>query len=428
MMFPGWRHGTPLARWIVGPMFAVYAAVGVWGRIAHAQDSAHAVFRTPARMDPKAVSLLADANAAFQHASTLVAEVQLIVVRNGMSQQWLTRQDVRFQRSGYVYWRETGGWEGVPRDTAAETSVVSCTPSASLWFDARSASVAPFHDERCDVYDLDPILQSFWELPPGRLLHAGEWSAARLTDPLVRSVRYVGREPWGGVMCDVVEWVYEQAYTMPEDTLVLTTRVFIDPARYMRRMVTLDSKGNRTEERIIRVRLDTALALAGFSVTPPEGRPVTIVHPVETTSWVGRSFPHLDLSAPLVQGGTVALRDLLRKKTGVLVWFWDTDCFPCMTEMPHMEQLARAARAHGVEVVALDVIPRGLVTESQRARRYRVFHSLTMPILLSRIVATPIQQAGGDAMLLDTSGRVVYQGKYDLDKFRAAIEALATTK
>src|SRR3979409_1086824 len=81
-----------------------------------------------------------------------------------------------------------------------------------------------------------------------------------------------GGERGTGPRHDVVEWTYEQAYEMPEHAIVFTTRLFLDSARHIRRVVTPGRPPRmREDHQVVALALDEPLSASVFTWTPPAG-------------------------------------------------------------------------------------------------------------------------------------------------------------
>lgn len=250
------------------------------------------------------------------------------------------------------------------------------------------------------------IVHLFFPLPPGRQLEVGQWDIDRLHDPLVRSVTYDGVTECGGESCDVVQWVYERAYPLPSDTVVYTTRVWIGLDRTIRRMLTTSTKGFRWDEQVKALALDGPVSDAELAWKPPAGVTVNKQVPTKTIpTSVGGKLPPLTTPVTLLDGSPVTSDQLLAKKNGALVWFWNTGCGSCIAEMPHFEQMYRELHESGIAVIAVDVNPD--TAEHAHAVVYQKFYGITMPIVFGA-------QAWGDWLdhhspfaILDANGTIV---------------------
>jgi thiol-disulfide isomerase/thioredoxin len=258
--------------------------------------------------------------------------------------------------------------------------------------------------------DDNPVLHAFHAQPTGRELDIGEWDVDRLHDPLVRSVTYEGEMRWNGRRYDVVQWVYEQAWVMPADTAVYTTRVLIGDDQLVRRVSTTSSKGYHWDSRVLQLTLDAPIPDATFSWKPSAGTTVTAPKlPPPEHSEVGEAFPTFT-GGQLLNGTVVTSAQLLSGHRATLVWFWNTQCSSCDGHMPRMEQLYHELRGQNVQVVAVNVFP-VQSSEIEYARIYQRFHHITMPILFGAPAWGNWLDTTSWFAVLDEHGTVVSQNR-----------------
>jgi thiol-disulfide isomerase/thioredoxin len=86
-------------------------------------------------------------------------------------------------------------------------------------------------------------------------------------------------------------------------------------------------------------------------------------------------------------------------------------------EFPHFEQLYQELKAKGVEIVAVNTVQEDLSRVVEQARQYRRYHSAQMPILFTN--EWPLGY-----VVLDGRGKVVYDGDFQMEQIRAAIQAI----
>lgn len=377
-----------------------------------------------AELDPKALQLLEQAAGELRRANSLEAVVKVAFIDVGdTSSGWM--DTVRYLRSGYQY-QARHRWTRYDQERESYISVI--TPKSCLEY-AKSRNTI----YRCNgSYEPDVALHAFFDQPEGRHLSLAEWDLGRLTDPLVRSLVYKGREQWKGKTYNVVEWVYEQAYTMPEDTVVYSTRVFISLDGLVRKVLTTSTKGYTIDREVLDLKLDTRnsikLSEQDFNWTPPAGvseekRHLNISH----TTLVGQRFPEFSEPKQLLDDlklKSVTSKELLQDKKGLLVWFWNTGCSSCIAEMPHFEQIYREMKDRKTGVVAVDVIKD--TSEIAKAKRNLEYNRITMPVLFDADVwGMKLQRVEGPLAVLDANGTVLYDGRYDLIKIRRILEQLA---
>lgn len=384
----------------IGPA-PFFFAVSDTGRSAEARNT------TP-RIDPKAVWLLESAAAKLRNASTL----QAVTEENAYTwPQYPTRRNVRvdtirYRRSGGLYMRrQETDWDAGGSNDLIVADAQSCVRSfqeiqpdadhkpsqfmQSLLHTLQDAGVLMKTSlTHCDPtgatenFDGNWLLHAFHPQPPGRPLNIAEWDTDRLHDPLVRSVTYEGETRWNGVVYDVVQWVYEQSYVMPEMQAVYTTRVFIDADQVVRRIVTTSTKGPHWDISILSLTLNAPIADEELRWSPPANAEITEPKPLPSvTKNVGQTIPAFT-GGRLADGSTVTSAQLLSGHRATLVWFWNTGCSSCCAHMPHMEQLYEELRGQGIQMVAVNILP-FTSSELERTRTFQRFHHIAMPIVFN---------------------------------------------
>ena len=404
---------------------------------ARAQTAAPlATFRAgmPPRVDSQAVRLLTAAATALRQASSIRGDVRTVSVQGQYraSHPLISRQTVRATRNGLGWFASSdSAWNDSAHAYVASSNAVVCTPTATVRATPVITTVyTARYDDLCTrtAAEIDAVWPFFDPRAVPNLLRASTWdTTGRTMNPLVRSLTYVGRESWNGAPHDVVEWKYESSYTMPKDTLVFTQRLYIDTAMHLRRVVTSDTYGNHSDQQVLSLAVGAPVSAGDFAWTPPAGaivdsEPVPRVRE-SRQPLMGQQFPNLDRTVPFLDDSATTLRRYLAGKKGALLWFWNTSCIACMAEFPHLEQLYRAMRGRGVEVVVLDIAE----DEAKDAHLYRVFHNTTMPVVLSKVVTEPLAKAGGSFLVVDSTGTVVYRtASADYLQFWRVLDGLAS--
>jgi thiol-disulfide isomerase/thioredoxin len=90
----------------------------------------------------------------------------------------------------------------------------------------------------------------------------------------------------------------------------------------------------------------------------------------------------------------------------VLINFWASWCGPCRKEMPILEQLHKAYKTKGVQLVGVNVEP-----NSDDAKKYLQATPVSFPILLDReSTVSKLYQVQGmpNTVILDRTGKVRY--------------------
>ena len=196
------------------------------------------------------------------------------------------------------------------------------------------STVAPLNDAR-EIDTFNPIYWSFYNLGEWQIRSAllGHWVTKwRLTDPGLRSVKYIGRETLSGQPVDVVEWAYTIGYNYADDDPVYTSRLSIGLDHFVRKIeTTSNSKKEYEGRRIVETVTDlktTALQPAGaFAYNPPAGVKCTPYdqEAVYTTGQftdlpIGSKAPDFKLQTS--RGETIQLSALLKQHKVVLMNYW----------------------------------------------------------------------------------------------------------
>jgi thiol-disulfide isomerase/thioredoxin len=116
----------------------------------------------------------------------------------------------------------------------------------------------------------------------------------------------------------------------------------------------------------------------------------------------GNPAPAFDLDS--LAGKHVNLADY--KGQVVLLNFWASWCGPCRKEMPILEQLHKAYKTKGVQLVGVNVEP-----NSDDAKKYLQSTPVSFPILFDReSTVSKLYQVQGmpNTVILDRSGKVRY--------------------
>ncbi len=294
------------------------------------------------------------------------------------------------------------------------------TPAHSMEYASSSdtATALPQVYFRTDV--IETGLQSFFGI---QSRDVGIWTSERLKDLLLRSLKYVGPEQWNGKSYDVVEWIYENAYLLPEDTVVYRTRLFIGNDHIVHRSVTYSSTGLVTD-REFDFTLNAPVAEKDFAL-PRQGMTVLPARKTGDTSFVGQNLeqamPSLE-GATLLDQGAFNLKKVLAGKKGALLWNWASGCPTSTAEFPIAERWFREYGPRGLAAVALDYY--GLIDE-QKAREMRRYNSATVPIALGATAWTDVlTKSGNSVLLVDGNGQILYHGPFDTKAIEPVLQKL----
>ena len=293
--------------------------------------------RRPAapQVDPKAVAVLQAMDDAFARAEGLVASYKSEAFRpNGQAAGTETttlklgRPNVYYVETSSgdnaVYGRRILASDGTTRFSVGTGKAASCT----VW------KVTPLNESR-EIDTFNPLYWSFYNLGEWQIRSAllGHWVTRwRLSDPGLRSVRYVGRKIVAGIPVDVVEWIYTIGYNRPEDDPLYTSLLSIGPDHFVRRIETTSSsrkefEGRKIIETVSDIRTTPLGAKGDFAYRPPEGVACKTVDPEDgyTTGKyanlpVGSKAP--DFTLKTARGETLRLSAFLKQHKIVLMNYW----------------------------------------------------------------------------------------------------------
>ena len=229
-------------------------------------------------VDPAAVAVLQAMDDAFASAQGLVATYKMESFRPSGQPSTSETVTLRLGRPNLYEVRSNGSGPAPRRILASDGKnrydVMPATNPARCLV----SKVAPLNDER-EIDTFNPVYWSFYNLGEWQIRSAllGHWSTKwRLSDPGLRTVKYIGRETFDGQPVDVVEWTYTIGYNRADDDPLYTSRLFIGLDHFVRRIETSsNSKKEYEGRRIIETVTDfktTALQPASvFAYTPPVG-------------------------------------------------------------------------------------------------------------------------------------------------------------
>jgi hypothetical protein len=191
-------------------------------------------------VDPKAITILEAMDTAFAQAQVLSASYQSTSTTPA-GRAWPGETMTLKLGRPNTYQMELGGGRKIVSNGKARYDVSSgrCT----------MADVAPLNDTR-EIDTFNPIYWSFYDLGQWQIRSAmlGHWVTKwRLSDPGLRTVRYIGREDMAGTPVDVIEWTYTISYNRPDDDPVYTSRIAIGLDHFPRRIETTSSSKGRIQ-------------------------------------------------------------------------------------------------------------------------------------------------------------------------------------
>lgn len=126
---------------------------------------------------------------------------------------------------------------------------------------------------------------------------------------------------------------------------------------------------SRWKEAVLLVIIVSFIALFAVFIVGKKGAPVKVISE-------GDAAP--DFSLPALDNRVVRLSDFRGRV--VMLHFWATWCPPCVEEMPGIEQLYKAFKDSGLEILAVSVDEDGASAVSPFMKK----NNLTFPVLLDR--------------------------------------------
>ena len=291
--------------------------------------------RRPAapQVDPKAVAVLQAMDDAFSRAEGLVASYRSEIFRPNGQPGSAETTTLRLGRPNMYYVDTSSGGNARRRilasDGTTRFNVMTGNPARCT-----VSEVAPVNASR-EVDTFNPLYWSFYNLGEWQIRSAllGHWVTKwRLTDPGLRSVRYLGRESAAGIPVDVVEWTYTIGYNRPEDDPLYTSRLSIGPDHFVRRIETTSTskqeyEGRRIVETVSDIQTTPRKAKEGFAYRPPEGVECKTVNPEDVYTIgryadlpIGSKAP--DFTLKTARGETLRLSTFLKQHKVVLMNYW----------------------------------------------------------------------------------------------------------
>jgi outer membrane lipoprotein-sorting protein len=150
-----------------------------------------------------------------------------------------------------------------------------------------------------------------------------QWSAIRLQDPKLISLKLLPDESWNGGTYRVVEWTYGIGFNLPSDDRTYKTKLYVGADGLIHRIVSLGDNGLKDEYSITNVRTNTDISKETFAYKePPKATVRDYSKPrVNTTLLpVGSKAPNFSHKTP--DGRTMTLAGVLEGKKGAIFKFW----------------------------------------------------------------------------------------------------------
>jgi outer membrane lipoprotein-sorting protein len=285
-------------------------------------------------VDPAAVAVLQAMDDAFAAAQGLVATYKMESFRPSGQPATTETVTLRLGRPNMYDLRSQGSGPAPRRILASDGKsrydvMPSSTPVRCL-----VSPVAPLNDAR-EIDTFNPLYWSFYNLGEWQIRSAllGHWVTRwRLSDPGLRTVRYIGRETFNGQPVDVVEWTYTIGYNRADDDPVYTSRLSIGLDHFVRRIETTSNskkeyEGQRIVETVTDLKTTALQPVSAFAYTPPSGATCTPYdqEAVYTTGQysdlpIGSKAP--DFTLQTARGETLRFSAFLKQHKVVLMNYW----------------------------------------------------------------------------------------------------------
>jgi outer membrane lipoprotein-sorting protein len=323
-----------MKRHLTRSLCAFVALVALAGGLALRPAAQAGQWPAAPQVDPKAVAVLQAMDDAFAGAEGLVATYRSETFRPNGQPGGTETTTLRLGRPNVYYVETSSGGSPGRRTILASDGTTRFTVMAGNPARCTTWMVAPLNEAR-EVDTFNPLYWSFYNLGEWQIRSAmlGHWVTKwRLSDPGLRSVRYVGRESVEGTPVDVIEWAYSIGYNRPADDPVYTSRLLIGPDRFVRRIETTSTskneyEGRRIVETLTDLRATPRPAKEEFAYRPPDGVECKPSNPedVYTTGRytdlpIGSKAP--DFTLKTARGETIRLSKFLAEHKVVLMNYW----------------------------------------------------------------------------------------------------------
>lgn len=125
-----------------------------------------------------------------------------------------------------------------------------------------------------------------------------------------------------------------------------------------------------------------------------------------------------DVSFSLLDGRTIALRDLRTRP--VLISFWATSCAPCVEEVPELVRLYRELKPRGLEMIAVAMPYDPPLQVQNFAREFALPYPIALDPTGAATRAFHDVRVVPTAYLLDGQGAIALKhlGKLDVERVR----------
>jgi outer membrane lipoprotein-sorting protein len=296
--------------------------------------------RPEVKVDPRALAMMKDAEAAIQNAASVSAELTAGNTYGGPYSSE-SQYVIQLRKPNYIRLVHTTTNHGVRRDTVKKEDVPYTNVS-----ETRTLHDGTFRYEvtqaTCSKRPLPVINESreldhfqnslFWTF-----FDLGEWqfrshlgglwhTKFNMRDPGLRSLTYSGRETVDGVAYDVVTWTYKNKLNLPKDDHLYTTKFYLGSDKLIHRVVS-EGPDQKSSQVYKNIKLnDSSLTPASFAYNPPDGVACKDVDP--ESGYTSGNYVDLpigsvapDFVAKDASGKNVRFYDLIKGKKAVLLDF-----------------------------------------------------------------------------------------------------------
>jgi hypothetical protein len=268
----------------VSRLLPLIASLGLFVGVGKAQQAER-------RIDARALTLLKAAEAKVRAAKSLAADLDVTrtfggpatpgATGGGASHTMQEHFSMRLLRPNFVEIiseQKVGeaAREGQPAGPA-RTVQVATRNDGSLRYDMRDTmctkwTVPVMKEQRELTHFSNPLYWTFYDLGDWQFRShvSGLWSTEfNLRDPGLRSIEYSGTETRDGVSYEVVTYTYKNAYNLPQEDPLHTTKFYIGPDTLLH-YATSEGDNEKSEIRYSNLRVnDSQITPASFAFKAP---------------------------------------------------------------------------------------------------------------------------------------------------------------
>jgi peroxiredoxin/outer membrane lipoprotein-sorting protein len=249
----------------------------------------------------------------------------------------------------------------------------------------------------------------------------------------VRALRCVGKRRWNGELYDVIEWSYDLAYSLPEDAMLIRSRHYVGKDNLIHHVEYTVTKENgpgdtsyRVEISLRNLKINMAIDPETFRYSPsPKAVLETSVPDMVQEKMLRVGLPLPDLTIHMLSKGEVSVRDLVKGKRALLLYFWNYGCYGCRIEYRPIQEIYDRLKQDGLEVVVIDVDPHEPL---DRLRRLIDLSHITVPNAVDVEGESSLRSQLGifnsAVYICDDSLIVRYRGLFDEGAIKSTLTSL----